>query len=158
MAGQHPAALQDAALALSSLARAQLRARQPEQAQATITQAIALLGRHQGTHTAAAASLHNQQGALWLRNQRAKDALDSFARALAADESRNAPAIDRVATLMNSAVAMEELGQQQAAQAVYERCQQLLANEPANAESEQLAQWVQARLQALQGPGAGRTL
>lgn len=158
LAGQHPAALQDAALALSSLARAQLRARQPEQAQATITQAIALLGRHQGTHTAAAASLHNQQGALWLRNQRAKDALDSFARALAADESRNAPAIDRVATLMNSAVALEELGQQQAAQAVYERCQQLLANEPANAESEQLAQWVQARLQALQGPGAGRTL
>lgn len=164
LAPQSAAGLQDAALALSSLARAQLRARQPEPAQASLNRAIALLDRHQGTQTAAAASLHNQQGALWLRQQRARDALGSFARALAADEARQAPATERVATLMNSAVALEELGQTDAARAVYQRCQQLLASEPASARNddqlEQLAQWVQSRLLALDGPGAGgvRTL
>lgn len=159
LAPQSAAGLQDAALALSSLARAQLRARQPEQAQASLNRAIALLDRHHGTQTAAAASLHNQQGALWLRHQRAQDALGSFARALAADEARQAPATERVATLMNSAVALEELGQTEAARAVYQRCQQLLASEPADARDddqlEQLAQWIQARLQALDGPGPG---
>ena len=155
MAHQSAVRLQNAALAFSSLARAQLRARQPEQAQASLSRAFTLLDQHQSTETAAAASLHNQQGALWLRNHRASDALDSFARALAADEARQAPTIERVATLMNSAVALEELGQIAAARTVYERCQQLLASEPAGADSEQLAQWVQARLQALDGTRAG---
>ena len=155
LAAGSPQSLQDAALALASLARIQGRAGQQAPSQATLSKAIALLDQYQGEKTSAAASLFNQQGALWLRQRQPQQALRSFTQALNANEASNASATERVATLMNSAVAFEELGQPQAARSVYQRCQQLLTTEPATPDSERLTQWVQARLEALSAPPGG---
>ncbi|MCW2314351.1 tetratricopeptide repeat protein [Rhodoferax antarcticus] len=149
LAATSPQSLQDAALALASLARSQGRAGMRDESQATLSKALALLDQHLGARTAAAANLHNQQGAFWLRQRQPQQALRSFTQALDADEAASASPTERVATLMNSAVALEELGQPQAARSVYERCQQLLTAEPASPDSERLKEWVQARLRAL---------
>jgi tetratricopeptide (TPR) repeat protein len=149
---------QDAALPLSSLARAQARSGKTQDAMASVARAMSLLEQHQGAQTPAASSLHNQAGALLLNQRKARQALESFSKALQVDEARQAPATERVSTLMNSAVALEELDQHSAARAIYVRCQQLLSEAPKSDDNDQLSHWVDSRLQALSPSRVGATV
>lgn len=149
-ANQGAGALQAAALALGELARTQQRAGDRAQARQTLEQAFALLREHGGTQSAAASSLHNQSGAYWLREQRPDWALNSFTEAIRADEARRAPVVEQVASLMNSAVAFEDIGQPEAARSIYERCRALLSQSGAlSTDQENLSGWVEDRLRAL---------
>jgi len=137
IARDHP---ERAAEALCLEAMLLRRVHQKAAAETLYREALDLLAAHGRAEGAVARSVYNSLGVLYLKMDRSASALAAFARALAIDRKRAAPALDVAATLNNLGQALAQQGQSRAATGVFAEALAVLAG--AGAAGQQLAELI----------------